>query len=205
MRRTVFHALNQKQIALEYAKSIDKSINELNLIVCHLGGGISIGAHRYGQIIDVNNALDGEGPFSPERAGQLSNFIVLELVETMKDISSIRKLLAGKSGLVSHLNTNSMIDAIKMSETDEYAKKVIQAMVYQIAKQVGSMATVLKGEVNQILITGGLAYNTDFVKDIIEYVKWIAPVTVYPGEDELYALASGAVRYLRNEEQIKIY
>jgi butyrate kinase len=204
-RRSVFHALNQKQIALEYAKSVNKSVDELNLVVCHLGGGISVGAHSFGKIVDVNNALDGEGPFSPERSGQLSNFMVLDLVESMKDIPSIKKLLAGKSGLVSHLNTNSMIEALKMAQTDPYAREVIQAMVYQIAKQIGTMATVLKGQVDQICITGGLAYNTDFVNQIIDFVDWIAPVSVYPGEDELYALASGAVRYLTNKESLKVY
>jgi butyrate kinase len=204
-RRSVFHALNQKQIALEYAKSIDKSVNDLNLIVCHLGGGISVGAHLAGRIIDVNNALDGEGPFSPERAGQLSNFMVLDLVEKIQDIDKIKKLLAGQSGLVSHLETNSMIDAIKMADENEYASKVIKAMVYQIAKQIGSMASVLKGSVDQILITGGLAYNTGFVNEIIDYVKWISDVKVYPGEDELFALASGAVRYLDKSEDLKVY
>lgn len=204
-RRSVLHALNQKQIALEYAKSVNKSVDELNLVVCHLGGGISVGAHYLGKIVDVSNALDGEGPFSPERSGQLSNFMVLDLVEAMKDISTIKKLLAGKSGLVSHLNTNSMIDALKMAETDAYAAEVIQAMVYQIAKQIGTMATVLKGKVDQICITGGLAYNTEFIKQIITYIDWIAPVSVYPGEDELYALASGAVRYLEKTETLKVY
>ena len=204
-RRSVFHALNQKQIALQYSKSINKSYDSLNLVVCHLGGGISVGAHAKGRIVDVNNALDGEGPFSPERAGQLSNFMVLDLVESIKDIPSIRKLLAGKSGLVSHLNTNSMMEAIKLAAHDEYASKVIQAMIYQIAKQVGSMASVLRGDVDQILITGGLAYNSEFVHQIIDYIKWIAPVTVFPGEDELFALASGAVRYLTGEEGLKVY
>lgn len=204
-RRSVFHALNQKQIALEYAKSVNKSVEELNLVVCHLGGGISVGAHYLGKIVDVNNALDGEGPFSPERSGQLSNFMVLDLVESMRDIPSIKKLLAGKSGLMSHLNTNSMIEALKLAEHDPYAVEVIQAMIYQIAKQIGTMATVLKGQVDQICITGGLAYNTKFVNEIISYVEWIAPVSVYPGEDELYALASGAVRYLNNTETLKIY
>lgn len=204
-RRSVFHALNQKQIALQYSNSIRKSYETLNLIVCHLGGGISVGVHTSGRIVDVNNALDGEGPFSPERAGQLSSFMVLDLVESMKDISSIKKLLAGKSGLVSHLNTNSMIEALKLAETDEYASKVIQAMIYQIAKQVGSMASVLKGNVDQILITGGLAYNSTFVNQIIENVNWIADVSVFPGEDELFALANGAVRYLTGVEGLKIY
>lgn len=204
-RRSVFHALNQKQIALEYAESIHRSYSDLNLIVCHLGGGISVGAHLKGRIIDVNNALDGEGPFSPERSGQLSNFMVLDLVESMNDIKAIRRMLAGKSGLVSHLNTNSMIDAVKLAETDEYAYNVIEAMIYQIAKQVGSMAAVLKGKVDQILITGGLAYNKVFVQKIIEYIDWISGVSVYPGEDELHALASGTYRYLTKQESLKEY
>lgn len=204
-RRSVLHALNQKQIALEYAHSVNRSIEELNLIVCHLGGGFSIGVHHLNRIIDVSNAIDGEGPFSPERSGQLSNFMVLDLVEKMKDINSIKKLLAGQSGLVSHLNTNSMIDALKLAETDAYAKLVVEAMIYQIAKQVGSMASVLKGKVDQILITGGLAHNAGFMNRIIEYIDWIAPVSVYPGEDELFALASGAMRYLDKIEDLKEY
>ena len=114
-------------------------------------------------------------------------------------------MLAGKSGLVSHLNTNSMIDAVKLAETDEYAYNVIEAMIYQIAKQVGSMAAVLKGKVDQILITGGLAYNKVFVQKIIEYIDWISGVSVYPGEDELHALASGTYRYLTKQESLKEY
>ena len=131
-RRSLFHALNQKQIALEYAKVVGKKVHELNLIVCHLGGGITIGAHRLGKVVDVSNGLDGEGPFSPERAGALSNFMVLDLVEQMQDIPAIKRLLGGKSGLISHLGTNSMLEALKRAETDAYAQQVIDAMIYQI-------------------------------------------------------------------------
>ena len=204
-RRSLFHALNQKQIAFQYAKSIGKHVSDLNLIVCHLGGGISVGAHRFGKIVDVSNALDGEGPFSPERAGNLSNFMVLDLVEQMQDIPAIKRLLGGKSGLISHLGTNSMVDALKMAETDEYAKRVIDAMIYQITKEIGSMSAVLEGKVDQILITGGLAYNKAFVQKIMDKVDWIQAVTVYPGEDELFALASAAVRFIRGEEELHFY
>ncbi len=204
-RRSLFHALNQKQIALEYAKSVNKSVNELNLIVCHLGGGFSVGAHRKGKVVDVSNALDGEGPFSPERAGALSNFIVLDLVEQMQDIPAIKRILGGKSGLISHLGTNSMMDALKMAETDAYAKQVIDAMIYQITKEVGAMAAVLEGKVDQILITGGLAYNQNFVQRIMNKLTWIQNVSVYPGEDELFALASAAVRFINHEEEPGFY
>lgn len=204
-RRSLFHALNQKQIALQYAKSIDKDVSELNLIVCHLGGGISVGAHHFGKIIDVSNALDGEGPFSPERAGKLSNFMVLDLVEQMQDIPAIKRFLGGKSGLISHLGTNSMVDALKMAETDAYAKRVIDAMIYQIVKEVGTMAAVLEGKVDQILITGGLAYNQAFVQKIVDKVNWIQAVSVYPGEDELFALASAALRFIKHEEELQFY
>lgn len=204
-RRSLFHALNQKQIAFQYAKSIGKHVADLNLIVCHLGGGISVGAHRFGKIVDVSNALDGEGPFSPERAGNLSNFMVLDLVEQMQDIPAIKRLLGGKSGLISHLGTNSMVDALKMAETDAYAKRVIDAMIYQITKEIGSMSAVLEGKVDQILITGGLAYNKAFVQKIMDKVDWIQAVTVYPGEDELFALASAAVRFIRGEEELHFY
>lgn len=204
-RRSLFHALNQKQIALEYAKSIGKNVHELNLIVCHLGGGFSIGAHRFGKVVDVSNGLDGEGPFTPERAGALSNFMVLDLVEQIQDIPAIKRILGGQSGLISHLGTNSMMDALNLAKSDAYAKQVIEAMIYQITKEVGAMAAVLEGKVDQILITGGLAYNQAFVQSIIDKVSWIQSVSVYPGENELHALASAAVRFITGEEELGFY
>jgi len=205
-RRSGFHALNQKQMAWQYAESIGKTDKDLNLIICHLGGGISIGAHQHGRVIDVSNGLDGEGPFSPERGGALPNFEVLNLVEKYQgDLKAIKKLLVGQGGLVSHFNTNNLAEVMKMSKTDPQVKLVVDAMAYQIAKEVGVMATVLKGQVDQIIITGGLAYNQDFNELITPRVDWIAPVTVYPGENELYALASGAVRYLSHAESLKEY
>ncbi len=203
-RRSAFHALNQKQIAKRYARENSLELNAINLIVAHLGGGISVGAHHQGKVVDVNNALDGEGPMSPERSGELPNFSVLD-ASLHQDIKALKKRWAGQSGLVSHLNTNSMLEALEMAKHDAYAALVIEAMVYQISKTIGAMATVLKGHVDQILITGGLAYNEAFVEDITQRVKWIAPISVYPGEDELAALAQGALRYLQGQEPLQHY
>ena len=205
-RRSVFHALNQKQIARQYAKEIGEDVSKLNLIVTHMGGGISIGAHRKGQVIDVNNALDGEGPFSPERSGGLSCFAVLDLVEEFRgDTSQVRKLLVGGGGLVSYLGSNNVQQIMQLAQQDDEAKRVIDAMVYQIAKEIGAMATVLEGKIDQILLTGGLAYNEYITKTLSDRVDWIANVKVYPGEDELAALAMGALRFLNKEEEVQSY
>jgi butyrate kinase len=205
-RRSGFHALNQKQMAWQYAQSINKTENDLNLIICHLGGGISIGAHHHGRVIDVSNGLDGEGPFSPERAGALPNFEVLNLVERYHgDLKAIKKLLVGQGGLVSHFNTNNLAEVLVMGQSDPKVQLIIEAMAYQIAKEVGVMATVLKGQVDQIIITGGLAYNQSFIDLIAPRIEWIAPITLYPGENELFALASGAYRYLSHSEELKEY
>jgi butyrate kinase len=205
-RRSVFHALNQKQIARQYAKDIGGDASKLNLIVAHMGGGISIGAHRKGQVIDVNNALDGEGPFSPERSGGLSCFAVLDLVEEFRgDSRQVRKLLVGGGGLVSYLGSNNVQQIMVQAQEDDEARRVIDAMIYQIAKEIGAMATVLEGKVDQILLTGGLAYNEYICKMLAERVDWICGVKVYPGEDELAALAMGALRYLNKEEEVQSY
>jgi butyrate kinase len=203
-RRSAFHALNQKQITKRYAHDQNTKVQDLNLIVAHLGGGISVGAHQKGHVIDVTNALDGEGPLSPERSGELPNFSVLD-ASTQDSIQTLKKRWAGQSGLVSHLQTNNMQEALELAKSDAYAALIIDTMVYQIAKAMGAMATVLYGQVDQILITGGLAYSTEFVQKIIDRVAWIAPVSIYPGEDELAALAQGAMRYLRGQESLKKY
>jgi butyrate kinase len=205
-RRSVFHALNQKQIARQYAKDIGADVLKLNLIVCHMGGGISVGAHRKGQVIDVNNALDGEGPFSPERSGGLSCFAVLDLVEEFRgDTNQVRKLLVGGGGLVSYLGSNNVQQIMQQAQQDDEAKRVIDAMIYQMAKEIGAMATVLEGKVDQILLTGGLAYNEYICKSLSDRIEWIAGVKVYPGEDELAALAMGALRFLNKEEEAQSY
>lgn len=204
VRRTAFHALNQKQIALEYAQSIHKNINALKLIVVHLGGGISVGAHLYGRIVDVSNALDGEGPMSAERSGALSARNLIKLYKDLDfDDSKLFKLIAGEGGLVSHTGSSDVKSLLEKAKTDQHLKEIIDAMIYQVAKEIGAMATVLGKGIDAILITGGLAYSDELVNAIKDKVDWIAKIFVYPGEDEMYALASGANRYLSGQETIK--
>lgn len=205
-RRSIFHALNQKQIALEYARSLRKAPEDLNLIVCHMGGGITIGAHQKGRIVDVTNAIDGEGPLTPERAGSLDVRMTLQLLKQFNgDEARMNKELVGKGGMVSHLGTNNVLEVVERAKTEPYARLILDVMIYQCAKSIGAMATVLEGQVDQILLTGGLAYNTQICQELIQRIQWISGVSVYPGEDELRALADGALRYLRHEEALKPY
>lgn len=204
---SIFHALNQKAVARKHAKSISRKYEDLNLIIGHLGGGISIGCHYKGRVIDVNNALDGEGTFSPERAGTLPAGGLARLCFSGKyTLAEVAKLLAGKGGLVSFLNTN---DARKVSEMidngNEYAKRIYQAMAYKVSKEIGALATVLNGEIDAIILTGGIAYDKRFTAWIRERVEFISQVYIYPGEEELLALAEGGLRVLRGEEEVKTY
>ncbi|MGB9824159.1 MAG: butyrate kinase [Candidatus Hydrothermia bacterium] len=206
-RKSILHALNQKRIARLAAKDLGKRYEEANLIVVHLGGGISVGAHRKGKIVDVNNALNGDGPFAPERAGSLPAWQLVELCFSGKYTKDeIKKLLAGKGGVVAYLGTNDMRVAEEMvNKGDRKARIIMEAMAYNVAKWVGMMATVLEGDVDAIVLTGGLAYYKDFVNWVERRVKFIAPLKVYPGGDEMRALAEGALRVLRGEEEAKIY
>lgn len=206
-RRSIFHALNQKAIARRAASDLKRSYEELNFVVAHMGGGVSVGAHLKGIIVDVNNALDGDGPFSPERAGSLpAGGIVKLCFGGTVTLDEIKKKLSGKGGLVAHLGTNDLREVEKrVKEGDEKAALVFRSMAYQIAKEIGSRAAALSGDVSAVVLTGGLAYSDSFVQLIKERVAFIAPVMVYPGEDELQALASGAERVLKNEEKPRIY
>ena len=206
-RESKFHALNQKSVSIRYAKEAGKSYEDLNVIVAHLGGGISIGAHKKGKVIDVNDALLGDAPFSPERTGALPTGVVIELCMSGKHSKKdIIKMLVGNGGFMSHLGTNDGREVSELADKgDEKAKLIIEAMAYQVSKQIGSNAAVLKGAVDGIIITGGLAYDDKIVGLIRESVGFIAPVTVYPGEDELLALTQGALRVLTMEEELKIY
>lgn len=206
-RKSIWHALNQKAVARRAAKDMGKSYEEVNLIVVHLGGGISIAAHRKGKTIDVNNALNGDGPFAPERAGGLPTVSLVDLCMSGKyTYEEMKKLLAGKGGLVSHLGTNDARVVEDMVLNGEpYAKLVYEAMAYQIAKTIGEMSTALEGKVDAIVLTGGIAHSEILVNWIKERVSWIAPVKVYPGEDEMRALAEGVLRVLRGEEKEKNY
>ncbi|MDK2919712.1 MAG: butyrate kinase [Candidatus Petromonas sp.] len=206
-RKSIFHALNQKAVARRAAKEKGKTYEEMNLVVAHLGGGISVGAHEKGRVIDVNNALDGEGPFSPERSGGLPVGDLAKLCFLGKyALDDIKKKIKGKGGLVAYLGTNDGREVVKMIENgDEKAELVYKAMAYQVAKEIGSCAAVLKGKVDAIVITGGIAYDNMFVSWIKERVGFIADVLVYPGEDEMIALVEGGLRVLRGEEKAQEY
>lgn len=206
-RVSIFHALNQKAISRLHAKSVDKKYEELNLIVAHLGGGISVGAHRQGRVIDVNNALDGEGPFSPERSGTVPAGQLAKLCFSGEfTYDEVKKMLTGQGGLVAHAGTNDAYEIeLKARAGDAKAKLLQDAMAYNIGKAIGSMAAVLKGKVDAILLTGGIAHNPDLVDYIKEMVGFIAPVAVYPGEDEMQALAMNGLMVLKGEVMPKEY
>lgn len=206
-RISIFHALNQKAIARQAALDLGKAYEEVNLIVVHLGGGISVGAHCRGRVIDVNNALNGDGPFAPERAGSLPAVGLVKLCFSgTYSQAEMMKLLAGKGGLVSHLGTNDARTVERLiDEGDEHARLVYSAMAYTVAKTIGEMATVLKGDVDAIVITGGIAHSTYLVDEITERVQFIAPIKVYPGEDEMKALALGVLRVLDGSVSAEAY
>jgi len=202
---SVFHALNQKAVARTASRG--KKYKDINVIVAHMGGGITVGAHRKGRVIDVNNGLDGYGPFSPERAGTLPTGALVDTCYSGKyTYEEMRARIHGKGGLVAHLGTNQVHEVEEMIKNgDMHAKLVLEAMAYQVAKAIGGAATVLKGLVDGILLTGGIA-NSEFVVDYIKVrVSYLAPVIVYPGEDEMKALAENAYRALSGEVVIKEY
>lgn len=206
-KMSIFHALNQKAIARRLSADLGKSYTDANLIIAHLGGGISVGAHKRGRVVDVNDALNGEGPFSPERAGGLP---VLDFAKLCFSGSytydEIKKKLIGQGGIAAHLGTNDVREVYKKIEKgDKKAELILDAMAYQTAKEIGAMAAVLEGKVDGIGITGGIAYNNDFVERISKRVKFIAPIKIYPGEDEMIALMEGAYRVLTGEEKAKVY
>lgn len=206
-RVSIFHALNQKVIARTHAKKLGRPYEDLNLIVAHLGGGISVGAHLKGRVVDVNNALDGEGPFSPERAGSLPAAALAKLCFSGKyTLDEVLKMINGKGGMVALAGTNDAYQLeMRAKDGDRLAKLVQDAMSYNIAKSIGAMATVLKGKVDGILLTGGIAHNPFLVEYVKEMVEFIAPVTVYAGEDEMAALALNGLMILRGELKPRIY
>ena len=172
-----------------------------------MGGGVSVGAHKNGKVIDVNNALDGDGPFSPERSGAVPVGDLIKMCFSGEYTQEeVYKKIVGKGGYVSYLNTNDARDVLREKEEgNKFAELIYNAFIYQVSKSIGEMATVLKGKVDSIILTGGIAYSPIVVSDIKERVEWISNVAVYPGEDELLALAQGAVRVLNGEEEAKVY
>ena len=206
-RICIWHALNQRAIARRHAKSIGKRYEDLNLIICHLGGGISVAAHEHGRAIDANNALDGEGPFSPERAGTLPAADLIHLCFSGRYTEDqLKKRVAGQAGLMAHLGTTDIPEIMRMIENgDQHAKLLIDAMIYHTARSIAAEGAVLKGKVDAILLTGGIAYSEYITQGLRERVEFIAPVHIYPGEDEMKALALNALAVLRGEREAKEY
>ncbi len=206
-RRSIFHALNQKAVARRYAKEHNTRYEDLNLIVIHMGGGVSVGAHSHGKVVDVNNVLDGEGCFSPERSGTVPVGDLVKMCFSGKYTQQeIYKKICGNGGFNAYLHTNDARVVEKMVKEDNAEAKLVQdAFYYQIAKDAGAMAAALCGKVDQIILTGGIAYDP-YTREVLEnYLGFIAPITVYPGEDELLALCQGALRVVTGEEEAKVY
>jgi len=205
-RKSLVHALNIKAVCHRYAKENNLNLEEINLIVAHLGGGISVAPILKGRIVDVNNA-NHMGPFSPERAGGLPVGDVVKMCYSGDYTEAqMKKLIQGEGGMMSYLGTFDGREVVnRINNGDEYAKLIYEAMSYQIAKEIGSLGPVLKGDVKQIIITGGLAYSNYLVDYIKDMISFIAPVTVYSGEDEMDALNRGVLRVLEGEEKAKIY
>lgn len=205
-RASIFHALNQKAIARTYAREMGQKYEDLNLIVAHMGGGISVSAHCKGRVIDTNNALDGDGPFSPERSGTLPTGALTQLCFSGRYTQTdIKKMLCGQGGVVAYLGSNDMREVEEKVITNPEWALIMNAMSYQVAKEIGAMATVLKGKVDAILLTGGIAYGAPVTDFITERVNFIAPVKVYAGEDEMRALAMNGLMVLKGEITAKSY
>ena len=206
-RVSIFHALNQKAMARAYASSVNKKYEDLNLIVVHLGGGISVGAHRKGKVVDVNNALHGDGPFSPERSGTLPAGQLADLCYSGKYThDEVKSMITGKVGMVAYLGTNNYKEVCRMAdEGNQKAILVRDAASYQVGKEIGAMAAVLAGKVDAIILTGGMAYQEFLVNQIKAMIHFIAPVTVYPGEDEIKSLAYNGLLALNGKIEVKTY
>jgi butyrate kinase len=201
-RQCLSHALNSKAVAKRYARERGERYDSLRLIVAHLGSGISVSAHENGLMVDVTNSRE-EGAFSTERAGGVPVMQLVDLCFSGKYTQKqVEALLFREGGLYSYLGTKDLMEVERrMACGEATAKTVFDAMIYQIAKEIGAMAAVLHGRVNAVLVTGGMAHSQRLIEVLTEYVSWIAPITLYPGEDELQALVEGALRVLRHEEQ----
>ncbi len=206
-RVSIFHALNQKAVARIYASSVNRKYEDMNLIVAHMGGGISVGGHRNGRVIDVNNALNGDGPFSPERSGGLPSGQLIEICFSGKHTyAELRSMITGKGGMVAYLGTNNFMEVCSMADRgDNKAILIRDALAYQVGKEIGAMAAVLHGKVDAIILTGGLAYQASHVEKLKAMVGFIARVVVYPGEDEIRALAFNGLLAIDGRIEIRNY
>lgn len=206
-RYSIFHALNQKATARAYARLMNRKYEELNLVIAHLGGGVSVGAHRKGRVIDVNQALDGEGPFSPERSGTLPSGALVKLCFDAKHtLDEIKRMITGEGGYVAYMGTNSAYEVELLAQDgDERARLIQDAMSYQIGKEIASMCAVLHGDIDAIILTGGISHNPMVVEYIKKMVSFMAPVVIYPGEDEMHALAMNGLMVLKGEVKPREY
>lgn len=206
-RISIFHALNQKAVARRYAREKGARYEDLNLIIAHIGGGVSVGAHKKGKVVDVNNALNGDGPFSPERSGGVPAGQLVEMCFSGKyDKSAIFKKLKGRGGLVAYLGTNSAYDVEKRVKAgDKEAEKVYKAMAYQISKDIGALSAALEGKVDAVIVTGGVAYDKMFMSWIEKKISFIADLVVYPGEDEMQSLAEGCFYAVNGDISVSEY
>ena len=206
-RICIWHALNQRAIAKRFAREIGRHYNDMNLIICHLGGGISVAAHDHGRAVDANNALDGEGPFSPERAGSLPAADLTRLCRPATyPAAQLLTRVAGQAGLTAHLGSNDMrVIEKRIAEGDEHAKLIVDAMIYHVAKNIVAEGAVLCGNIDAILLTGGLARSEYIITNLRRRIDFLAPVYCYPGEDEMEALAMNALDVLRGRQEAKVY
>lgn len=206
-RRSAFHALNHKAIARKYAKDTGTTYEKLNLVVAHLGGGISVAAHKRGRVIDTNQALDGFGPFSAQRAGTMDAGALIRVCYAgIFEQEEMQKLLVGHGGLVAHLGTNDLRAAYKLAQNgDLHARLILEAMAYGVGKEIGAMLAVLEGKADAVILTGGMAFNELIVNYITKMIHKMCKVVVYPGEDEMWALATASLRVLRGQEQPREY
>jgi butyrate kinase len=205
-RRSIFHALNHKATARRYCAETGKKYEEVTLVVVHMGGGISAALHVNGRAVDANNALDGEGPFTPERSGGLpAGQLAALCFDGRHTHAEVKAMIKGKGGMAAYFGTNSMMDLEERAKTEPQVKLTMQAMALQISKEIAAMSVGANGQIDAILLTGGIARDPLITSEIIKRVSFIAPIHVYPGEDELLALAQGALRVLKGEEEAKIY
>ncbi len=206
-RVSAFHALNSRAIGKHYAKDMNSKYEDLNLIIVHMGGGVSVSVHQHGRIVDTTNALSGNGCFSPERVGRIQPMALVDACYSGKYTKrEMSQILIGHGGLVAHLGSNSMYDAVVAAQGgDEKSKLIVDAFVYNVSKDVGAMSTVLSGKIDAILITGGIAYNEFLTGEITKRIGWMGKVAIYPGEDELGALVGSTMEVLRGETTPKIY
>ena len=206
-RICIWHALNQRAIARRFANEIGKRYEDLDLIICHLGGGISVAAHQHGRAVDANNALDGEGPFSPERAGSLPAADLIRLSFSGKySEKQLLKRLAGKAGLNAHLGTSNVKEIEqRIANGDQHAEMILNAMIYHVAKHIVGLGAVFCGKVDAILLTGGLARSEYVISRLRQRIEFLAPTYCFPGEDEMEALALNALAVMRGQRDVKVY